>query len=691
MCLYNRDSILYNRDSALYAISNTLNDSYHPLFIFQIHLPSQCSTYKIKNMKKTLLCLMMAWGSLAFAENYTVNSPDSRITVNVETGTNTTYSVTFHGKVILNPSPISMTFDNGTVIGRNMEVKKVERFTQNQVLKPVVRQKSEQIIDHYNEMVLDADRYKLYFRVYNDGLAYRFHTDFPDSLKVLNEEVTYCFPEDYNTLFPEERSMLSAQQPLFKPMKLSEIGTDRFCSTPILIKVDENARIFISESDLESYPGMFLRKQGKNELAGKFAAVSLEDYKTDDRQIFPTKRADYIARVNGTRNYPWRAMIVAENDANLITNQLIYKLAPEAEGDYSWVRPGKIAWDWYNALILTGVDFKCGINNDTYKYYIDFASKYGIEYVVIDDGWSEAWDVTKTIPEINMEELVAYGKKKNVDLILWVSWAPFREKIDEAFDKFSQWGIKGIKMDFMNRDDQEMVDFYYEVARKAAAHKMLVDFHGAYKPTGWLRTFPNVLTSEGVAGLENHKWGSFVTPKHNVTLPFTRMVAGPMDYTPGAMINFHEKDHKIWFDLPASVGTRCHQLGMYVVYESPLQMLADSPSNYYREPVCMEFLSQVPVVWDETRVLKASVGEYVIVARRHGDAWYIGGMVGEKGQKFEIDLDFIKGNKTLTYWEDGVNVDMNANDVARRTRKVKQGDKITITMYDGGGYAAVIK
>lgn len=642
-------------------------------------------------MKKTLLCLMMAWGSLAFAENYTVNSPDSRITVNVETGTNTTYSVTFNGKVILNPSPISMTFDNGTVIGRNMEVKNVERSTQNKVLKPVVRQKSEQIIDHYNEMVLDAENYKLYFRVYNDGLAYRFHTDFPDSLKVLNEEVTYCFPEDYNTLFPEERTMLSPQQPLFKPMKLSEIGTDHFCSTPILIKVDDNARIFISESDLESYPGMFLRKQGKQELAGKFAAYSLEEKANDDRQLFPTKRADYIARVNGTRNYPWRAMIVAENDANLITNQLIYKLAPEAEGDFSWVRPGKIAWDWYNALILTGVDFKCGINNDTYKYYIDFASKYGIEYVVIDDGWSEAWDVTKVIPEINMEELVAYGKKKNVDLILWVSWAPFREKIDKAFDKFNEWGIKGIKMDFMNRDDQTMVDFYYEVARKALDHKMLVDFHGAYKPTGWLRTFPNVLTSEGVAGLENHKWGSFVTPKHNVTLPFTRMVAGPMDYTPGAMVNLHEKDHKINFNLPASVGTRCHQLGMYVVYESPLQMLADSPSNYYREPECMEFLSQVPVVWDETRVLKASVGEYIVVARRSGDTWFIGGMTGEKGQKFEIDLDFIKGNKTLTCWEDGVNVELNANDFARRSRKVKQGDKLTINMYDGGGFTAIIK
>lgn len=639
-----------------------------------------------------LFCLMAACGSLAFAGNYTVNSPNNRLLVNVETGTNTTYSVSFNGKVILNPSPISMTFDNGMIIGRNMKVNKVEHFSKNEVLTPVVRQKSDQIVDHYNEMVLESDDYQLHFRVYDDGLAYRFHTDFTDSLKVLNEEVTYCFPEDYNTLFPEERTMLSAQQPMFKPMKLSEIGTDRFCSTPILIKLDEKARIFISESDLESYPGMFLRKQGKYELAGKFAAVSLEDYKTDDRQIFPTKRADYIAHVNGTRSYPWRAMIVSEDDAQLITNQLIYKLAPESEGDFSWVRPGKIAWDWYNALILTGVDFKCGINNETYKYYIDFASQYNIEYVVIDDGWSEAWDVTKTIPEINMEELVAYGKKKNVDLILWVSWAPFREKLDEAYNKFSEWGIKGIKMDFMNRDDQEMVDFYYEVARKAVEHKMLVDFHGAYKPTGWLRTFPNVLTSEGVAGLENHKWGSFVTPKHNVTLPFTRMVAGPMDYTPGAMINFHEKDHKIWFNLPASVGTRCHQLGMYVVYESPLQMLADSPSNYYREPACMEFLSQVPAVWDETRVLKASVGEYVVVARRNGDVWYIGGMTGEKGQKFEIDLDFInKGNKTLTYWEDGVNVDMNANDFARRTQKVKKGDKITITMYDGGGYAAIIK
>lgn len=646
----------------------------------------------MNNMKKKLMFGLLLWtGILAQAANYTVTSPNNRIRVEIETGDVTTYSIKWDNQVILSPSPLSMTFDNGKTIGRNMQVKDTEETTENKVITPEVRVKCESIVDHYKQLVLKADGYQLTFRVYDDGVAYRFSTSWDGTLKVLSEEVDFCFAEDFNILFPEERSMLSAQQPLFKPMKLSEVRTDSYCSTPMLVKVTDDKRMFISESDLESYPGMFLRKQGKQELAGKFAAVSLADYKTDDRQIFPTKRADYIAKVGGTRDYPWRAMILADNDAELMMNQLIYKLAPAAEGDYSWVKPGKIAWDWYNALILTGVDFKCGINNETYKYYIDFASKYGIEYVVLDDGWSEAWDVTKTIPEIDMPMLVSYAKQRGVELILWVSWAPFREKIDEAMALFEQWGVKGIKMDFMNRDDQEVVDFYYETARKAAKHKLLVDFHGAYKPTGWLRTFPHVLTSEGVAGLENHKWGSFVTPTHNCVLPFTRMVAGPMDYTPGAMVNRHAKDHYINFNLPASVGTRCHQLGMYVVYESPLQMLADSPSKYLREPECMEFLSQVPTVWDETRVLKARVGEYVVIARRKGNVWYIGGMVGEKGQTFQISLDFIKGGKTLTTWEDGVNVEMDAEDFARRSRKVKQGETITISMYDGGGYAAIIK
>lgn len=637
------------------------------------------------------LIFSFLWIGQLSAKEYIVKSPNGRLVVTVSTRQITTYSVCFNGKFLLSPSPLSMTLSNGVVVGRNMKVRNVERLSVDKELRPVVRQKCAKVRDHYNEMVLKSSRYRLHFRVYDDGLAYRFHTDFADSLKVMNEEVAYVFPDDYEAYFPEERSMLSAQQPLFKQMKLSDIAIDRFCSTPILIKADDKTRILISESDLESYPGMFLQKQGEYELGGKFAAFAIAEKKTKGRQCFPTKRAEFLAKVSGKRNYPWRAMVVTDDDKNLITNQLIYKLAPSSEGDFLWVKPGKIAWDWWNALALYGVDFKAGINTETYKYYIDFASRFGLEYIVVDDGWSEPWDVTQTIPEIDMKALADYGESKNVGIILWVSWIPFEEKMDQAFELYSQWGIKGLKIDFMNRDDQRMVDFYYTVARKSIKYKMLVDFHGAYKPTGWSRTFPHVLTSEGVAGLENCKWSDYITPKHDVTLPFTRMVAGPMDYTPGGMLNYHAKDFKVWFDLPATIGTRCHQLGMYVVYESPLQMLADSPSNYYRELECMDFLSVVPVEWDETKVLEANIGEYVVIARRRGDTWYIGGLAGNSAQSFEISLDFIDGTKTLTSWEDGVNVAVQARDFTCSTHRVKKGDKITVKMYNGGGYAAIIK
>lgn len=645
-------------------------------------------------MKKITVAAACLFGAcMLSAKDYGISSPDGRLDVNVSTGEKTVYSVSYDGTVILAPSPLSMRFDDGRVIGDGMKVKKVSRISADEILTPAIRQKCESIRDNYNEMILAASDYKIIFRVYDDGLAYRFHTDFKGDVTVYSEEVNYCFPADYDLLFPEEYTMLSAQQPLFKPMKLSEISSGRFCSTPVLIKPDDKIRVLISESDLESYPGMFLEKQGKTELKGKFAGYVLDTYTTDDRQIFPDKRADYIARTAGTRNYPWRAMIVTDNDADLITNQLIYKLAPDpAPGqDFSWVKPGKIAWDWWNANALYNVDFKAGINTETYKYYIDFASANNIEYVVLDDGWSEPWDVTKTVPEIDMPELSRYAEEKNVGLILWVSWAPFEQKMDEAFELFSKWGIKGIKMDFMNRDDQYMVDFYYKVCRKAAEYKIALDLHGAYKPTGWSRTFPHVLTSEGVAGLENCKWGDFVGPEHDVTLPFTRMVTGPMDYTPGGMNNFHAKDFKIWFDTPGTIGTRCHQLGMYVVYESPLQMLADSPSNYMREPVAMEFLREVPVVWDETRVLEAKIGEYIVVARRNGDTWYIGGLAGNEAAEFDVCLDFIKDGSTITSWEDGPNVEVQARDCIKRSSKVDNGDVIKIRMYNGGGYAAIVR
>jgi alpha-glucosidase len=371
---------------------------------------------------------------------------------------------------------------------------------------------------------------------------------------------------------------------------------------------------------------------------------------------------------------------------------MVYKLAsPGRIEDVSWIKPGKVAWDWWNDNNIYGVDFKSGINTETYKYYIDFASKYGLEYIILDEGWYYLENVLKIKEQIDVKELIRYGKEKNVGIILWVTWKALDDKLIEALDAFSQWGAVGIKVDFMQRDDQWMVEYYYRVAREAAKRHLLVDFHGAYKPTGWLRTYPNVLSSEGVKGLENCKWSADIDPEHDVTLPFIRMVAGPMDYTPGAMINANKKNFNFVFSEPMSQGTRCHQLGMYVVFESPLQMLADNPSNYYREPECMKFLSAVPSVWDETRILSAKVSDYVLTARRNGDVWYLGGMTDWDPRILRAKLDFLDaGEYTIEIWKDGVNSERHASDYKYETLPVDKTSEIEVKMAPGGGWAAII-
>lgn len=642
-------------------------------------------------MKRILfVVLLLASGSL-FGKSYVVKSPDGRIVVDVSVGEKTLYSVRYDSAQVLAPSPLSMRLADGRVIGDFMRVKKAKVFSVNQEHRPVVRQKSEVIRDHYNELVLSASDYRVSFRVYDDGMAYRFSTDFPADVTVMSEEVCFTFPADFEMLFPEESSMNSAQQRLYKKLKLSDTDTGRFCSTPLIVTTDKGVRLFISESDLESYPGMFLKGIGENRLAGDFAYYPLEEQENDDRASFATKRADYMAKTVGKRDYPWRLMMIADRDGKLIESNLVYNLAKPSEGDFSWVKPGKASWDWWNALNLYGVDFKAGVNTQTYKYYVDFAAKYGLEYIILDDGWSDFNDVTKVVDGLDMKALTAYAADKGVGVILWVAWLPFERRMDEAFALYSQWGIKGLKVDFMDRDDQRMVDFYYRVARKAADRKIAVDFHGSYKPTGWIRTFPHVLSSEGVAGLEQCKWSEVTQPEHNVNLPFIRMVAGPMDYTPGGMVNMHSKEFKPFFNTPATIGTRCHQLAMYVVYESPIQMLADSPSNYYREPECMEFLSAVPSVWDETRVIDGKIGDFVVIARRSGAVWYIGAMTDENDRELEVVLDFIDGEKSCVSWADGLNVKMRANDFVRKVQQVKKGDKITLKLNGGGGYVAIVK
>jgi len=376
----------------------------------------------------------------------------------------------------------------------------------------------------------------------------------------------------------------------------------------------------------------------------------------------------------------------------LITNQLSYLLAkPCVIDDPAWIKPGKVAWDWWNDWNIYGVDFKAGVNMETYKYYIDFASQYGIEYIIMDEGWYKLGDLKKVVLEIDMEEILTYAESKNVGVILWVIWKTLEDQWEEAFDQFEQWGIKGIKVDFMQRDDQWMVNYYQRVAEEAAKRKLLVDFHGAYKPAGLRRKFPNVITREGVVGLENVKWSKKSNPQHNVTLPFIRMVAGPMDYTPGAMINATEENFAIRWSEPMSMGTRCHQLAMYVIYESPLQMLCDNPSNYYNEPECMEFLSTVPTVWDTTIVITASISEHITLARKRGKEWYIGAMTNWDSRDIKIDLSFIgEGDFSIEYYQDGANADRHAADFKKLNKSVTAADKMTIHLASGGGWVARI-
>jgi alpha-glucosidase len=457
------------------------------------------------------------------------------------------------------------------------------------------------------------------------------------------------------------------------------------------VKLTGGLNVVITESDLLDYAGMDLTADTEtNSLRGLFPQYPTKVQLKGDRDEEVVERANYIAKTRGTRDFPWRVLAIAGKDADLIHTDIVYRLAAETSlADTSWIRPGKVAWDWWNANNLFGVPFRAGINTDTYRYYIDFAADHGIEYVILDEGWYKLGDLMSVVPEIDMEALTVYARKKNVGLILWVVWKTLDQQMEAALDRFAAWGIKGIKVDFMQREDQWMVNFYERAAREAAKRNLLVDFHGAYKPTGFSRTYPNVLTSEGVKGLEHSKWSEDASPENAVTFPFIRMLAGPADYTPGAMINAARDSFAPVFNRPMSQGTRCQQLAMYVVFESPLQMLADSPSNYLREPESLEFLSAVPTVWDETRVLDAILGEYILLARRHGSEWYVGAMTNWTARDLELDLSFLgSGSYQADIFRDGPNADRVGVDYQREKRMVSPTKPIRIHLAPGGGWAA---
>lgn len=646
-------------------------------------------------MKKYVLLVIMSFLMIHLqAKEFTVQSPAGNLSVKINVEDVIQYTVFLQGKEVISPSPISLELEDLT-LGKNAKIHNDKTISVNEEIIPVVARKNKIIPDVYNQLTLSFKDYNLHFRAYDEGVAYRWEVVRKGPVKVINEQATFTFPANHQVWFPEEESMYSHQERSYLEVKLSEITPDRFASTGLLVDCGNNIKVYISESDLVSdYAGMFLKGSAENpyRLEGKYAGVVLEENQTNDRNVVPVKYADYIAELQGPKSFPWRAMIISSEDKQLVESEMIYKLAPDnVIENPEWIKPGKVAWDWWNALNVYGTDFKSGVNNDTYKYYIDFASEYGLEYIILDEGWYHLDDIMNVVNEIDVQELVDYGKQKNVGVILWVVWKALDDKLNEALDQFEDWGVKGIKIDFMQRDDQWMVNFYEKIARECAQRKMLVDYHGAYKPAGLERKYPNVISFEGVKGLENAKWSEQPDPELNVTLPFIRMVAGPMDYTPGAMINATKENFRDIFDIPMAPGTRCHQLAMYVVYESPLQMLADNPSNYYREPEAMEFLKDVPSVWDETRVLEGKVGDYILIARRSGDTWYVGAMTDWSPRTLELDLNFLgEGNFSMQVWKDGINADKQASDFKHEKRSTNPDSNMKIELAPGGGWAAII-
>ncbi|MFN8356795.1 MAG: glycoside hydrolase family 97 protein [Spirosomataceae bacterium] len=658
-------------------------------------------------MKKRLFFYCYLLGiSLAKAQTYTLSSPDFKLQLSIENLGNLRFSATYEGKTILSNAEMSLELSDERVLGQDAKIRSAKPMYQKNTLKPEVTIKNAEIIDEFNELNIQfRDGYQAIFRAYNDAIAYRFVTTSKDSmLYVKNEKNSFQLSKQsigfWQKIGPKE-NFINNYERLYEPQSFATLGKPLITQLPLLVKNDSlKISLLFTETDVDDYPGMYLEATPMGELASlspmavKSTRSPVKPENGWDRSVIPTERFDYLAHTRANRPFPWRIIAIAKEDKELLTNEITYKLAPVSKlPDISWIKPGKVAWDWWNDWNLTGVPFRAGINNNTYKVYIDFAANHGIEYVLLDDGWYTLGDLTKETPGISVQSLVEYGKQKNVGVFLWVSWKTLDEHMETTMDVWQKWGVKGIKVDFMDRDDQTVVTFYERCAKEAAKRKLMVDFHGSFKPVGLHRAYPNVLNYEGVMGLEQNKWsGQNANPAMAVTIPFIRMVAGPLDYTPGAMLNAQPHEYAPNFHKPMSLGTRCHQLGMYVLYDAPLQMLADSPIHYEREPECLEFLSRIPTTWDKTVAIGGQVGEYAALARQKGAEWFVGALNNWKPRAIELNMSFLpEGAYQLDLWQDGLNADKTGTDFQVLHRTVTNKDTLTMPMAPGGGLAGRIK
>jgi alpha-glucosidase len=649
-----------------------------------------------------LLAVALSVTGIANAQKtkvFDVSSLNGNIALHVEAGSKLQWSVQDKGQQVIAPSFISLQLQNevlgdAPVISSSKTTTIHNSFNAINYIKAVVN-------DDYNQLTINCKgNYGIIFRVYNDAVAYRFFLQKKDSVIIKNEEANFNFTDDDSAFIPIQfdyragKIFNSSFEALYHHIKLSQFPKDSLAFLPLLVDLGNGKKAEILEADLEDYPGMYLDLNTTQKgFKGVYAPYPTKA-QLNSRNYIPVERADYIAKTNGTRNLPWRVVAISEQDKDLLNNDIVQKLALAPQfADYSWVKPGLVSWDWWNNWNITGVDFKAGINTNTYKYYIDFAAANKLSYIVIDEGWSENFDLLKIKPaDFDLQQIIDYGKQKNVGVILWATWYNVDKQMDVAFPLYAKMGVKGFKIDFFDRDDQVVVASTYAIAKKAAENHLMVDYHGIYKPTGLQRTYPNVVGFEGVRGLENFKWAQDDDqPRYTTTIPFIRMLAGPMDYTPGAMRNATEATFRPINDNPMAKGTRCNQLAEYVVFYAPLQMLADNPTIYMKEQECTDFIASVPTTFDETIPLDSKIGDYVAVARRKADTWFIGAMSNWDAKNISIDCSFLPGgNYTATIFKDGVNADRNATDYKRETITIKSGDTLSVHLAPGGGWVARI-
>lgn len=660
-------------------------------------------------LKQLLLTAAMLIGLplVAFGarNNWSLSSPDGKIVAEISTGDGLRYSISRDGVALLTPSEISMTFEDGTVFGGADKVRRSRKGSHDVKGIPAMNYKKATVDDVYNFLTLEFKGYNVEFRAFDNGVAYRFISTVKSGEFTVTDELTeFNFAEDWTAWVPYVKSddgktfkqqFVNSFENTYEHIHLSRMNPAKLAFLPMTVDAADGVKIVITESDLSGYPGMFLNGQGSKGLKSVRAPYPIGLRPNGVYVYQDMDYGGYLAKVEAGQKFPWKVIGIAQDAKSLMEMDLVWQLATPADEntDWSWVKPGKVAWDWWNDWNLYGVDFRAGINTETYKYYIDFAAAHGIEYIIMDEGWAQRAKANLFLinPDINLEELVAYADGKGVGIILWASYNSIVKNPEKAMSHYAKMGFKGFKIDFINRDDQQAVKFCERMARIAAENHLLIDFHGVYKPAGIQRTYPNVLNFEGVAGLEQLKWSpeGYDEVTYDVTIPFVRMVAGPMDYTQGAMRNAIRKNYHPIGSEAMSQGTRSRQLAEYAVFEAPLTMLCDSPSNYMAEPECTEFIAGFPTVWDETVPICGEIGEYVAVARRSGDIWYIGALTNWDARDLTLDLNFI-GDGNMTVFQDGINADRAARDYKKTSAKIPADGIVKIHLAPGGGWVARI-